>query len=246
MFSSVQSLSRVQLFATPWITALQASQSITNSRSPPKPMSIESVMPPTISSSVVPFSSCTQSFPASESFQMSQFFASGTQSIWVSASTSVLPMNTQDWSPLGWTVWSPWSPRDSQEASPTPQLEGINSLMLCLLYNLAITIICGHWESQSFGYKDLSQQSNVSAFQHTVYRFVIAFLPRSNHLLISWPQSPFTVIWKPKKRKSVTTSTFSPSICHELMGLNAMILVFLIFSLKSALSLSSFTLIKAL
>ena len=60
---------------------------------------------PTISSSVVPFSSCPQSFPASGSFLMSQFFASGSQSIGVSASTSVLPMNTQDWSPLGWTGW---------------------------------------------------------------------------------------------------------------------------------------------
>ena len=60
---------------------------------------------PTISSSVVPFSSCPQSFPAPGSFQMSQLFTSGGQSIGVSASTSVLPMNTQDWSPLGWTCW---------------------------------------------------------------------------------------------------------------------------------------------
>ena len=60
---------------------------------------------PTISSSVVPFSFCPQSFPASESFPMNQFFASGGQSIGVSASTSVLPMNTQDWSPLGWAGW---------------------------------------------------------------------------------------------------------------------------------------------
>ena len=60
---------------------------------------------PTISSSVVPFSSCLQSFPASRSFQMSQLLTSGGQSIGVSASASVLPMNTQDWSPLGWTGW---------------------------------------------------------------------------------------------------------------------------------------------
>ena len=60
---------------------------------------------PTISSSVIPFSSCPQSFPASGSFQMNQFFASGGQSIGVSASASVLPVNTQDWSPLGWTGW---------------------------------------------------------------------------------------------------------------------------------------------
>ena len=60
---------------------------------------------PTISSSVIPFSSCPQSFPASGSFQMSQLFISGGQRIEVSASTSVLPMNTQDWSSLGWTDW---------------------------------------------------------------------------------------------------------------------------------------------
>ena len=70
----------------------------------PKPMSIESVMHPTISSSVIPFS-CPQSFPASGSFQTSQLFTSGGQSIGVSVSTSVLLMNTQDWSPLGWTGW---------------------------------------------------------------------------------------------------------------------------------------------
>ena len=102
---SVQSLSRVQLFGTPWTTVRQAFLSITNSRSLPKLMSIELVMPSTISSSVIPFSSCPQSLPASESFQMSQLFASGGQSIGTSASTSVLPMNTQDWSPLGWTGW---------------------------------------------------------------------------------------------------------------------------------------------
>ena len=102
---SVQSLSCVRLFAMPWTAARQASLSITNSQSLPKLMSIESVMHPTISSSVDPFSSCPQPFPPPGSFQMSQLFALGGQSIGVSASTSVLPMNTQDWSPLGWTGW---------------------------------------------------------------------------------------------------------------------------------------------
>ena len=96
-FSSVQSLSRVRLFATPWITAHQASLSITNSCSSSR------WCHPAISSSVVPFSSCPQSLPASASFPMSQLFTWGGQSIGVSASASVLPMNTQDWSPLGWT-----------------------------------------------------------------------------------------------------------------------------------------------
>ena len=77
-------------------------------------------------------------------------------------------------------------------------------------------------------------------------KFVILFLPRSNCLLISWLQSPSSVILEPRKRKSVIASTFSSSVCHEVMGPDAMILVFLIFSLKPAHSLSSFTLIKRL
>ena len=90
---------------TPWTAARQASLSITNSWSLLKVMFIESVMPSTISSSVVPFSSLPQSFPASGYFLMSQFFTSGGQSIGVSASASVLPMNIQDWFPLVWTGW---------------------------------------------------------------------------------------------------------------------------------------------
>ena len=104
-FSSVQSLSRVLLL---WPHELQHAR-------PPCPLPTPGVHPnscplsqwchPAISSSVVPFSSCLPSFPASGSFPMSQFFASGGQSIGVSALASVLPMNTQDWSPLGWTGW---------------------------------------------------------------------------------------------------------------------------------------------
>ena len=81
---------------------------------------------------------------------------------------------------------------------------------------------------------------------NTLSRFVIAFLPRSKHLLISWPQSPSAVISEPKKIKSVTVSTFSLSICHEVMGLDVTILVFWMLSFKPAFSLSSFTLIKRL
>ena len=102
-------LSHVQPFATPWTAACQASLSITNSQSYPNSCPLNHVhwwwCHPTMSSSVVSFSSCLQSFPATGSFQMSQLFASGGQSMGVSASTSVLPMNIQDWSPLGWTGW---------------------------------------------------------------------------------------------------------------------------------------------
>ena len=103
---SVQSLSRVQLFATLWTAACQASLSITISRSLcPNSCPLSWWCHPTISSSVIPFSSCLQSCSASGSFQMSHFFASGGQSIGVSASASVLPVNIQDWFPLGWTSW---------------------------------------------------------------------------------------------------------------------------------------------
>ena len=105
LFSSVQSLSRVRLFATPWITARQASLSITNSRSSPRLMSIESVMPSSHLILCRPLLLLPQSLPASESFPMSQLFAWGGQSIGVSALVSFLPKNTQDWSPLEWTGW---------------------------------------------------------------------------------------------------------------------------------------------
>ena len=110
-FSPVQSLNRVRLFATPWIAAPR----------PPCPSPTPGVYPnscpssrwchPAISSSVVHFSSCPQSLPASGSFPMSQLFAWGGQSTGVSALTSVLPMNTQDWSPLGWTGWISLQPK---------------------------------------------------------------------------------------------------------------------------------------
>ena len=104
-FSSVQSLSHVRLFATPWIIAHQASLSITSSQVHSNSCLSSRWWHPAISSSVVPFSSSPQSLPASGSFPMSQLFAWGGQSIGVSASASVLPVNTQDWAPLGWTGW---------------------------------------------------------------------------------------------------------------------------------------------
>ena len=104
-FSSVQSLSRVWLFATPWTAAGQASLSIIKSQSLPKPVSIESVMASNhlILCRPLPL---LPSIPASGSFQMSQLFPSGGQCIEVSASTSVLSRNIQDWSPIGCTGWN--------------------------------------------------------------------------------------------------------------------------------------------
>ena len=104
-FSSPQLLHHVWLFATPWTTEHQASLSITNSRSTPKPMSIESVMPSNHLNLCRPLLLLPSIFPSIRVFSNSQLFKSGGQSIGVLASASVLPMNTQDWSPLGWTGW---------------------------------------------------------------------------------------------------------------------------------------------
>ena len=104
---------------------------------------------PVISSSVIPFSSCPQSLPASESFPMSQLFAWGGQSTGVSALALFLPKNTQDWSPLGWTGWVSCSPRDSQESSPTPQFKSINSLVLSFLHSPTLTSIHDYWKKHS-------------------------------------------------------------------------------------------------
>ena len=107
---------------------------------------------PTISSSVVPFSSWLLSFPGSGSFQMSQFFTSGGQSIRVSASASVLLMNIQGWFPL----WLTWCPRDSQESFPTPQFKSINSLALSFLYGPTLTSV-HYWKNRNFDlYRPLS------------------------------------------------------------------------------------------
>ena len=102
-----------------------------------------------ISSSVVPFSSCLQSLPASESFPMSQLFTWGGQSTGVSALASFLPKKSQGWSPSEWTGWISLQFRDSQESSPTPQFKSINSLALSLLHSPTLTSIHDYWKNHS-------------------------------------------------------------------------------------------------
>ena len=105
MFSSVQLLSRVRLFATPWTAARQASLSIASSWNPPKPMSIDVVMPSNYLIVYHPLLLSPQSFPASGSFPISHLFTSGGQSTGVSALASFLPKKSQGWSPSEWTGW---------------------------------------------------------------------------------------------------------------------------------------------
>ena len=119
---------------------------------------------PTISSSVVPFSSCSQSFPASGSFPMSQLFAWGGQSIGVSASISVLPMNTQDWSPLGRTGWISFQ---YKELSSLLQHHSSKASILRCSTFFTVQLshpVHDHWKNYSLDQMDLCRQSNVSAF----------------------------------------------------------------------------------
>ena len=193
---SVQSLSHVWHFATRWIAAPQTSLSITNFQRLPKHMSIESVMPSNHLILCYPLLLLPSIFPASGSFPMSQLFASGGQSIGVSASTSVLPMNTQDWSPLGWSGWiSLQSKGLSRVFNTTVQ----NHLQCSTFFILQLshpymttgkTIALTRW---TFVGKVISLLLNM------LPRLVITFLPRSKRLLISWLQSPSAVILEPKK-----------------------------------------------
>ena len=170
---------------------------------------------PTISSSVVPFSSCRQSFPESGSFPMSQLFASGDQSIGASASTSVFPMNTQDWSPLAWTGWISLpvqgTLRSLQHHSSKASILQCSAFFIVQLSHPYMTtgktITLTKW---TFVGKVISLLFNMLS------RLVITFLPRSKRLLISLLQSPSAVILEPRKLKSATVSTVSPSTCHEV------------------------------
>ena len=152
----------------PWITAHQASLPSSTPRIHSNSCPSSRWCHPAISSSVIPPSSCPQSLQASGSFPMSQLFAWGGQSAGVSASASFLPMNTQGWSPLGWTDWTRCSPRDSQESSPTPQFKSINSSALSFLHSLTLTSIHDNRKNHSFNETDLCWESNVSAFQYAI------------------------------------------------------------------------------
>ena len=149
VFSSVQLLSHVRLFVTLWTAACQASLSITNSRGPPKTMSIESVIPSNHLILCHPLLLLPSIFPIIRVFQMSQLFASGGQSIQASVSASALPKNIKGWFSLGLTCCTPCCPRDPQESSPTPHFKIINSSVLSFLYSPTLTFIHDHWKNHS-------------------------------------------------------------------------------------------------
>ena len=160
---SVQSLSHIWLFTTPWTAVSQASLSITNSQSLLKLISIESVMP---SNHLIlcPLLFLLSIFLSIRVFQMSRLFTSGGQRIGASASPSVLLMDIQDWFPLGLTGWLSLQSQDSQESSPTAQFNSINSSALSFLHGPTLTSTHDYWKNHSFDYTHLCWQNNVSAF----------------------------------------------------------------------------------
>ena len=176
---------------------------------------------------------------------MSQLVTSVSQSIGVSASTSDLPMNTQDWS-LGWTGWI------SLQSKGLSRVFSNTTVQKHQFFGtqLSFTVQLSHPHMTTGKTTALTRRTFVGKVMSLLFnmlsRLVITFLPRSKHLLISWLQSPSAVILEPPKIKSATVSTVSPCICHEVMGPDATILVFWMLSFKPTFSLSSFTFIKRL
>ena len=153
---------------------------------------------PAISSYVVPFSSCPQSLPASGSFQMSQLFTWGDQSIGVSPSASVLPMNTQDWPPLGWTGWISLQSKGLSRVFSNTMVQKYKFFGTQL--SLQSSSHIHTWPLETIA---LTRRPFVGKVMSLLFnmlsRLVITFLPRSKHLLISWLQSPSAVILEPQK-----------------------------------------------
>ena len=186
---------------------------------------------PAISSSVVPFSSRLQSFPASGSFLMSHFFASGGQNI---EAYSRLICFRIDWFDL-LAVLGTLKSLLQHHHSKASILQHSAFFMAQLSHLYMTTGKTIALTRQTFVGKVMSLLFNMLS------RLVILFLPSSKCLLISWLQSPSAVILEPKKMKSLSVSSVSTSICHTVMGLHAMILVFWMLNFKPAFSLSSFT-----
>ena len=161
-----QSLSAVWLFVTTWTAACTLPCPSLSPRVCSNSCPLNWWCHPTISSSVTPFSSCLQSFPASGSFPVSRLFTSGGQSIGASASASVLPMNIQHWFLLGLTGLISFLSKGLSRVFARTQFESINSLALSLLYGPALTSVHEYWKNHSFDYMDICWQSDVSDFKY--------------------------------------------------------------------------------
>ena len=182
-------------------------------------------------------------FPSIRIFSsVNRLFASGSQSIGASASASVLPINIES---ISFRI--DWLDLLAVQGALQCLLQHHTwkALVVLVLLYLMLQLSCDHWKNHSFDYTTFVVKVT-SLFFNMLSKFVIAFLPRNKHLFISWLQSTSTVCLEPQKRKSVPASTFPPSICLEVVGLKAMILVCLMLNFKPAFSLSLFTLIERL
>ena len=154
---------------------------------------------PAISSSVVPFSSCPQSLPASGSLPVSQLFTWGGQRIGVSASASVLPTNTQDWSRLGWTGWI----SSAVQGTLKSLLQHHSSKASIFWHSAFLTVQLSHPYMTTGKTIALTRWTFVGKVMSLLFnmlcRLFITFLPRSKRLLISWLESPSAVILEPKE-----------------------------------------------
>ena len=223
--SSVQSLSRVRLFATPWITACQASLSITISRSSLR-LNVNRVCEP--SSHLIlchPLLLLPSIFPSIRSFPMSQSFLHIKWPKYWSFSFSISTANEY----LGLISFRiDWFDLLTVQETLKSLLQHHNSKTSILCCSTFFMIQLSLWLLEKT--KVLTIRTFVGNVMSLLFnmlsRFVLAFLPRNKCLLISWLQSPSTVILEPKKIKSVAVSIVSPSICHDVMGLGVMIFFF--------------------
>ena len=230
-------------FVNPWSTASQASLSFTISWSLPKFMSIASVMPSSHLNLWCPLVLLPSIFPSIRDFT-NESAVCIRWSKYYSFSLSISPSNEY---PGLISLKIDWFYLFAVQETLRNLLPG-HSLKASIIWRSAFFMVhlsqpyVTTLEDHSFDYTDLCWV--MSLLVNTLSRFAIAFLPRSNCLLISWFQSTSAVILEPMKRKC-HYSTFCPSICHKVMGLDAIILVFLIFIFKLVLSLS-FPFIKRL
>ena len=228
-FSWVQSLSHVRLFASPWTAARQASLSITNSWSPPKPMSTELVMPSSHLILYHPLLLLPSIFPSIRVFSNESALRFKWPKDWSFSFKSVLPINTQDWFPLEWTGWISLKSKGLSRvfSNITVQKHQFFDAQISSQSNSHIhtymatgkTIALTRW---TFAGKVMSLLFNMLS------RLVITFLPRSKHLLISWLQSPSAVILEPPKNKvwycfhcfPIYLPWSDVTRCHDLSFLN--------------------------
>ena len=190
----------------------------------------------TMSSSAASFSFCLLSFPSIRVFSNESALCIRWPKYW---SFSNRPFNEYSGLiSLGLTDLISLLVKDRSRVFSNTTIQKHPSLKLSFLYDSTFTPVHDYWKNHSFDYMDFVSKG-MSLLFIMLFRFIIAFLPRSKCLLISWLQSPSAVILEPKKIKSVTASIFSWSICHEVMGLDFMILDFWMLSFKPVFSLSS-------